>query len=524
MRYAGDLHIHSHYSRATSKQLVPEMLDLWARLKGLAVVGTGDFTHPGWIEELERAFEPAEEGLFVLRAERRLRVEAAGLGELPAVDEAAARRDAEAGAIAGGRAAAPGRGTRFLLSTEISSIYKQDGRVRKVHNVVLAPSFAAAKRIQKRIEGMGGNIRSDGRPILGIDSRDLLELCLDADPAIFFLPAHIWTPWFSALGSKSGFNTIGECFRDLSGHISAVETGLSSDPPMNWMCSFLDGYTLVSNSDAHSPERLAREACLFDAELSYSAIVEAMTHGAQAGFRGTIEFFPQEGKYHFDGHRKCGIAWDPLETLRHDGICPVCGRPVTVGVLSRVAELADREDVGERQSRDPYHSLIPLAELLSEVQGIGRASKAVRARYAECLRNLGPEIDILLYRGLESIAREAGAGIAASIERMRTRRVDASAGYDGEYGTIRVWGEGRAPSARRGQPSRFITKRPASLDSGERSKAVAPEPLALIEFDLTAYQNLRRARRRRGPTTVASGASRTEKRDAPSPGSPQSLV
>lgn len=468
MRFVGDFHIHSHYSRATSKQLTPDHLDFWARAKGISVVGTGDFTHPGWIAELRERLVPAEEGLFALKEEYRIGTEEHGFG--PAVDTAK---------------------TRFLLTAEVSSIYKYDGAVRKVHNVIYAPHFDAVLRIQEKIERLGGNIRSDGRPILGLDSRDLLELCLDADEDIFFVPAHIWTPWFSALGSKSGFDSIRECFRDLSGHISAVETGLSSDPPMNWMCSFLDGYTLVSNSDAHSPEKLGREANLFDTELSYSAIVRAMAEGAPAGFRGTVEFFPQEGKYHFDGHRKCGVVWDPLETLRHGGICPVCGQPVTVGVLNRVAQLADRGDINERSNRDPFYSLIPLKEILSEIEGTGVGSKRVQARYAEVLGRLGPELDILLFRERDEIARLYGEALATAVERMRGRQVRVSAGYDGEYGAIHIWSDDDRPPS--DDATRLIFDDGAGEPSGERSPGAtsAPPPLALVEFDLARYQGLR---------------------------------
>lgn len=487
MRYAGDFHIHSHFSRATSKRLIPENLDLWGRMKGLSVIGTGDFTHPGWSSELREKLVPAEEGLFTLKDEYRLSGDTEVSGTFPY---------------------APA--SRFLLTAEISSIYKYDGKVRKVHNVVCVPDFAAVERIQEKIERLGGNIRSDGRPILGLDSRDLLELCLEADENIFFVPAHIWTPWFSVLGSKSGFDSIEECFRDLSGHIFAVETGLSSDPPMNWMCSFLDGYTLISNSDAHSPDKLGREACLFDTGLSYTEIIRAFKEGASAGFRGTVEFFPQEGKYHFDGHRKCKISWDPLETLQHDGRCPVCGRPVTVGVLNRVAQLADRKDVTERPNRDPFYSLIPLKELLAELEGVGSASKRVYERYVACLNRLGSELDILLYRDPEEIARLEGERLAAAVERMRRRQVHVTAGYDGEYGSVHVWaGDDPPPIEREGSetPSLLFTdsadtksSSPGTTESsrsGEKSEgeySVQPRSLALVEFDLAGYQEQKRVR------------------------------
>ncbi|MCD4694768.1 MAG: endonuclease Q family protein, partial [Bacteroidales bacterium] len=285
MKFIGDFHIHSHFSIATSKELQPEYLDYWARKKGIKVVGTGDFTHPGWTKELKEKLEPAEEGLFKVKTEFKKRIPFPVKGDV-----------------------------RFLLTAEISNIYKKNGKVRKVHNVVFAPSFEVVEKIQGKLSALGFNITSDGRPILGLDSRDLLNICLDASEDIFFVPAHIWTPWFSALGSKSGFDSIDECYDDLSEYIYAVETGLSTDPPMNWMVSPLDKYTLISNSDAHSPEKLGRNANLFDTEISYPSIIGAMKTGDPKKFLGTIDFFPQEGKYHYDGHRKCGIRWSPLET------------------------------------------------------------------------------------------------------------------------------------------------------------------------------------------------------------------
>jgi len=344
MRFIADLHIHSHYSISTSPQLTPEHLEAWARIKGIGVIGSGDFTHPGWLEELKEKLEPAEEGLFRLKRQYRLDGKTAA-ASLPIPSPA----DGQASPV------------RFVLSAEISNIYRAADSVRKVHNLLLVPAFEAAETMQARLSRFA-NISSDGRPILGMDSRDLLEIALESSGQCFFVPAHIWTPWFSALGAKSGFHSIVECYRDLSEHIRAVETGLSSDPPMNWLCSFLDRYTLISNSDAHSPEKLGREANLLDTDLCYPGIITALSCGQSAsqesGFLGTLEFFPQEGKYHYDGHRKCGVCWDPLETLRHRGICPVCGKPVTVGVLNRVAQLADREKVPDPGTRRGFHSLI----------------------------------------------------------------------------------------------------------------------------------------------------------------------
>lgn len=385
MPFIADLHIHSHFSVATSRELQPEFLDYWVRIKGIRVVGTGDFTHPGWISELREKLEPAESGLFTLKPAFRK--------SIPFLSR---EQDNER--------------TRFLLSAEISNIYKKAGRVRKVHNVILAPDFQTVERIQKALLRYRFNITSDGRPILGMDSRDLLELTLSCNESVFFIPAHIWTPWFSALGAQSGFDSIEECYADLSPFIYAVETGLSSDPPMNWRCSFLDQYTLVSNSDAHSPEKLGRNANIFHTRLEYDAIVGALKTGDPGQCLGTIDFFPQEGKYHYAGHRKCGVCWDPEETLRHGGICPVCHKPVTMGVLNRVNELADRKDGTSKPNRLPFYSLTPLKELLSEIHGLGSETKQVRIAYQNLIQKAG--------------------------------NVIIKPGYDGEFGQIRVFRKG----------------------------------------------------------------------------------
>lgn len=307
MPWHADLHVHSKHSRATSRDLDLEHLAYWACRKGIAVVATGDFTHPAWFAELKDKLVPAEPGLFRLCTD----VERWVAQRLPAACQATAR---------------------FMLSVEISTIYKKADRTRKVHHLLYAPDFETAERIRQRLAGIG-NIASDGRPILGLDSRDLLEITLEAGPGAYLVPAHIWTPWFAALGSQSGFDSIAECYGDLADHIFAVETGLSSDPTMNWRLSQLDGYRLVSHSDAHSPGKLGREATVFACDIDYFAIRRALETGA--GYVGTVEFFPEEGKYHLDGHRKCGVRLTPGETAAHEGRCPECGRPVTVGVLDR---------------------------------------------------------------------------------------------------------------------------------------------------------------------------------------------
>ena len=407
MRFYADLHIHSHFSIATSKQLAPEYLDYWAALKGLTVVGSGDFTHPGWLAELKEKVEPAEPGLFRLKSAYRLEGH-------------------------------PGREVRFVLSAEISSIYKKEGRVRKVHNVMLAPDFETVETIQRKL-GQLGNITSDGRPILGLDSRDLLEIALEANEHIVFIPAHIWTPWFSALGSKSGFDSISQCYGDLTGHIFAVETGLSTDPAMNWMCRFLDSYTLLSNSDAHSPEKLGRNANIFDCDLSYFAMAEAMKNQQTREFAGTVDLFPQEGKYHYDGHRKCGLRWNPLETMQHQGLCTVCGKPVTLGVLHRVAQLADREDITTRPNRKPFHSIIPLKEMLSEVLNVGAGSAKVDRAYHQLLQKAGSELDILLNKSLDELKPALNELLVEALRRMRAGDIHIEEGFDGQFGEIRVF-------------------------------------------------------------------------------------
>ena len=413
MKLVADIHLHSHYSRATSRDLTLEHLWKWAQIKGVQVVATGDIAHPGWLAELRDKLEPAEEGLFRLKPEHT----AAVADQVPAACRGS---------------------VRFLIGGEISNIYKKYDRTRKVHNVVFAPSFEATARLQQELEKIG-NIRSDGRPILGLDSRDLLEIVLQTDARCHLIPAHIWTPWFSILGSKSGFDSVQECFADLTPHIFAVETGLSSDPPMNWRVSALDAYTLISSSDAHSPPKLAREATRFDTELSYDALFAALRNGEPAGYRGTIEFFPEEGKYHLDGHRKCGVCWEPATTRARGGRCSACGKPVTVGVYHRMEELADRPRGARPACAGPFASLIPLPEALAELLGAGPNSKRVQREYLRLVERLGPELTILQDLPLEEIAAAADAVLAEGVRRMRAGEVRAQSGYDGEYGVIRLF-------------------------------------------------------------------------------------
>lgn len=398
MKFLADLHVHSRFSRATSKALTIFELGKGAAKKGIKILGTGDFTHPLWSKELEENLTPAEPGLMRLKDQDT--------------------------------------GVRFLLTSEISTIYKQGDKVRKVHHLIGAPTMDAVHKISASL-AQRGNIISDGRPILGITSRDLLEIVLEATADAFLIPAHIWTPWFSALGSKSGFDSIKECYGDLEPHIFAVETGLSSDPPMNWQVRSLDRYHLISNSDAHSAAKIGREATIFDTTLDYFSILNALKTGH--GLSGTIEFFPEEGKYHLDGHRECGVILTPEETKRLGGICPVCGKKVTVGVLNRVKALSDREEGNLPDRARPFYSLIPLAEILGEIMRVGPASKKVMATYDRLILSLGGELPLLLDVDLDEIKEVAGDILALAISKMRKCDVKKEPGFDGKFGKIKVF-------------------------------------------------------------------------------------
>ena len=416
MRFYADLHIHSKYSRATSRNCDLEHLAIWGRKKGIGIVGTGDFTHPAWRGELKDKLVPAEPGLFRLR---------------PDIERAVEERLPPACRSEG---SAP---VRFMLSVEISTIYKKLDKTRKIHHLIYTPDFDAADRVVDSLSRIG-NLHSDGRPILGLDSRHLLEIALESGPDSYLVPAHIWTPWFAALGSKSGFDAIDECYGDLAPHIFAVETGLSSDPPMNWRVSSLDRFRLVSNSDAHSPEKLGREVCVFDTELDYFALRGALETGR--GYEGTLEFFPEEGKYHLDGHRHCHVRLSPGETRAHGGRCPACGKPLTVGVMHRVEDLADRpEESAPPETAGPMQSLIPLPEVLSEIHQVGPKSKKIASHYEQLLGRLGPELPLLSSFPLEDVERAASPLVAEALSRLRNQEVIRSAGYDGVYGTIRLF-------------------------------------------------------------------------------------
>ena len=410
MKMIADLHIHSRFSMATSKEGTPENLDFWARKKGISLIGTGDFTHPVWREELKERLVSEGNGLYRLK-------------------DAYVKEESRK---------FPGEGTHFVVSGEISSIYKKNGKTRKVHNVILLPSLEAADAMAQRLEKIG-NIHSDGRPILGLDSHDLLEMMLDVCPEGILIPAHIWTPHFSVLGAKSGFDSVEECFEELAPYIHALETGLSSDPAMNWRISKLDRYQLVSNSDAHSPSKLGREANLLDIDCSYEGLYRAIQTGE--GLEGTVEFFPEEGKYHFDGHRKCGVSLSPVEAERLGGICPVCGKKLTMGVDHRVEQLADRAEGFVKKDGKKYESLVPLPEVISTCMGYSAASKKVQGCFEQMIQTLGTEFDILRNVPSEDIKSCAGERIAEGIENVRTGNVKRIPGYDGEYGKIELFEE-----------------------------------------------------------------------------------
>ncbi len=415
MKFIADLHIHSRFSRATSPDNNIFSLYKFAKIKGINLLATGDFTHPGWIKELEDFLIEDGNGLLDLKEEYKKE----SAKQFPYLKN---------------------KLMKFIFSVEISSIYKKNDKVRKVHNVILLPDFKSVKKFNEKLNAIG-NIKSDGRPILGLDSKILLEIALNVNPEAIFIPAHIWTPWFSLFGMNSGFNTIEECFEDLTKEIFALETGLSSDPAMNWRLSALDKYNLVSNSDAHSSDNLAREANLFDTDLNYFKIRNALKDKKSQEFLGTIEFFPEEGKYHYDGHRNCHCRLKPKEAIKNKLICPVCGKPVTVGVLHRVEELADREEGFQPEEAKGFKSIIPLKEIIGEAFGVGKKSKKVEAVYNRLISSINDELYILNDAPLEEIKKYSTEMIAEGVKRVRENNVEIMPGYDGEYGKVIIFSE-----------------------------------------------------------------------------------
>lgn len=398
MKFIADFHIHSKYSRATSPEMDIEHIAQWAKYKGIDLVGTGDFTHPLWFAEIKSKLKGHSDGIYEYNQ------------------------------------------TKFILTAELSLIYSQGGKTRKIHLVIFAPSIKVAEKINQQL-GEKFNLVSDGRPILGISAIGLAEILFGISKDIFIVPAHAWTPWFSIFGSKSGFDSIEECFGPYAKHIRAIETGLSSDPAMNWRLSKLDNIALISCSDAHSPSKLGREACIFDCEMAYPSIIQAISTKDKNKFLYTIEFFPEEGKYHYDGHSSCKIRWSPMDTKLHDQVCSICNKKVTVGVMNRVDQLADREIGIIPENAIPFKNLIPLQEIIAEAEDKGTAAKSVNELYRKMIKELGPELRILLEISLGEIRSSSNDKVAEGIERVRSGKVSIKPGYDGLYGEIRIFPE-----------------------------------------------------------------------------------
>jgi uncharacterized protein (TIGR00375 family) len=420
MKFIADFHIHSKYSRATSKDMDLESLNGWAKTKGIQVLGTGDFTHPEWFQELKEKLEPAEPGLFVLKSQ-------------PANYTSKTNSKLQTQ-----NPLASDFKTRFLLTVEISCIYSKNQRVRKIHLLLFAPSFEAAERINTYL-GWVGNLHADGRPTLGLDAKEALKIALDASEDCLVVPCHAWTPWFSIFGSKSGFNSIEECFDEYSKYIYAIETGLSSDPPMNWRLSSLDRIALISNSDCHSASRIGREANVFDTKLSYYGIIQAIREKNPQKFLYTIEFFPEEGKYHYDGHRFCGVSLSPAESKNQHNICPKCQKPLTIGVLSRVEELADRPEGFRPPNAIPFKSLVPLEEIIADALGVGIGTKQGEREYQKLIQSFGNEFAVLLDASEDQLREATLPEIGEGIMRVREGRVRVEPGYDGVYGKVKIF-------------------------------------------------------------------------------------
>jgi len=404
MKFIADFHIHSKYSRATSKDMDLEHLDKWAKIKGIKVLGTGDFTHPEWFDSLKRNLVLSEAGLFRLKSSNS------------------------------------NNGTRFILTSEISCIYSKNNKVRKIHILIFAPDFQTVEKINTQL-GWVGNLKSDGRPILGIDAKEVVKIVLGISSHCLIVPAHIMTPWFSLFGSKSGFDSLKDCFEEYSNYIFAGETGLSANPLMLWRMADARRITLLSNSDAHSPQKLGREANVFDTEISYPAIIEAIKSKNPKKFLYTIEFFPEEGKYHYDGHRLCGIRLSPEESKKYNNICPNCKKPLTIGVLNRVEKLADKEEGFKPADAIPFKSLVPLIEVISEAIKQTIISKQTIAEYENLIKKFGTEFEVLLNVSKSDLDSACLPEIAEAIIRVREGRVELEPGYDGVFGKIRIFSQ-----------------------------------------------------------------------------------
>lgn len=427
MRYIADLHIHSRFARACSKELNLPNLDKWAKIKGVQILGTGDCFHPAWRKELKEGLQSAEQGLFIRNDTVDPNILVSQYPNIPS--------------------------TRFMLTTEVASIYKQGDKVRRIHFLIYAPSFESIEGMVAELEKLGCNLKSDGRPIIGVHSQELLKIVLTNGGVL--IPAHAWTPWFAIFGSKSGFDSIEECFGDLSNEIFAIETGLSSDPMMNWRVSAIDTLALISNSDAHSLPNLAREANELElVSLSYDQIIEAIKNGAPARrqamgkeslsqvshLNSTIEFYPEEGMYHYDGHRACNVRWTPQETKRKGGACSKCGLKVTIGVMYRVDQLADRNDSVPPSGAPLYHRLVELDKIIADAMNISsRASKKVQAVYLGMVEHGASELDILLRHPLKTIQQWSNSRVVEGIRRVRAEQLTINPGYDGTYGTVEIF-------------------------------------------------------------------------------------
>ena len=402
MRFIADFHIHSKYSRATSKDMEVETLAQWAKKKGITLLGTGDFTHPTYFSELRAKLEPLGNGLLKLK-----------------------KGDQE---------------IRYILTTEVSNMYTQGGKGRRIHTLIFAPSFEVVEAIRSKLGNLG-KLSSDGRPIFGFAAKELVKMILDISPDCLIIPAHAWTPWFSIFGANSGFDSIEECFGEMTPHIHAIETGLSSDPEMNWRLSALDPLTLISNSDAHSPNRLGREANAFDCETNYHEITEAIRKKDQRKILFTIEFFPEEGKYHYDGHRQCGVVFAPSQTRASQYLCPHCHKKLTVGVMHRVDELSDRPEGFIPKNAIPSIHLIPLEEIIAEAMGFRMGTKSVESEYERLVEKGGSEFHILLEATPDELKAYIPERILEGILRMRQGKVSILPGHDGVYGKINLFPE-----------------------------------------------------------------------------------
>ncbi len=396
MELIADFHIHSKYSRATSKAMNIKEISRWAKLKGISLMGTGDFTHPLWFLELKSNLKPCAKGIYEYD------------------------------------------GINFILTCEVFNNFYVNGKSKRIHNIIFAPSMEDAEKLSAGLAGYG-DLLSDGRPILNLSARDFVKLCKDVSSGCFVVPAHAWTPHFSIFGSNSGFNSVEECFGEEAANIHCLETGLSSDPAMNWRISSLDKCALISNSDAHSPQKIGREVNVFDCKLEYGDIIDAIKSKDKKRFLYTLEFFPEEGKYHYDGHRNCKARVNPKDAIKNKNLCPVCGKKITVGVMHRVEELADRPEGFVPDNAIPFKNMIPLGQIIADARGVGEQSVGVEREYMSLVNKCGGEFNILLKMDERDLKAQLPEKIAEGVIRVRSRKVNILPGYDGEYGKINIF-------------------------------------------------------------------------------------